>query len=137
MPSEMISPVRNTAQCACMVFCMASRTSAVGRRQVRHLNSQMAGEAPPSDDADLLIHPDDAAAAGVEDGRPVRVVGVSGSVVATARVVDAIAAGSVSLPHGYGDPNVGRLTTSRADLDPLTGMPVQSGLPVTLEVVDA
>ena len=42
----------------------------VPRRQVRHLNSQLdfLGEV-----AEVIVHPDDAAAAGVVDGQPVTV----------------------------------------------------------------
>jgi hypothetical protein len=36
----------------------------------------------------------------------------------------------VSLPHGWPDVNVCALTTARSDVDPLTGMVLQSGIPV-------
>jgi hypothetical protein len=41
--------------------------------------------------------------------------------------------GSVSVPHGLQDANVSRLTRAhRGEVDPLTGMIVQSGIPVTI-----
>jgi hypothetical protein len=56
--------------------------------------------------------------------------------VATLAVDDAIARGHVSLPHGFdppGGPNVGALISSAADVDPLTGMVRQSGVPIQIE----
>ena len=38
----------------------------------------------------------------------------------------------MSIPHGWADPNVCTLTTAEVDVDPLTGMVWQSGLPVQL-----
>jgi anaerobic selenocysteine-containing dehydrogenase len=100
----------------------------VPRRQVRHLNSQFAYLDEP---AAVLVHPDDAAAQHVADGTPVVVRSAHGAVTAVAKVDDAIRRGAVSLPHGHQDVNVNRLT-SKDDLDPITGMTVYSGIPVTL-----
>jgi len=43
--------------------------------------------------------------------------------------------GTAVIPHGFTEPNVGHLTATGADLDPLTGMPTLVGVPVTLRVV--
>ncbi len=43
--------------------------------------------------------------------------------------------GTVAIPHGFAEPNVGHLTATDADLDPLTGMPMLVGVPVSLRVV--
>ena len=45
------------------------------------------------------------------------------------RTCDGIRPGVVSLPHGFGDANVNRVT-STADADPLSGMTIVSGLRV-------
>ena len=55
----------------------------------------------------------------------------TGSVTGTAFVTDTIRAGAVSVPHGWADPCVNTLVSDR-DVDPLTGMPRQSGTPVAL-----
>ncbi len=123
-PPELVAQLATVDDPAAMVL--------IPRRQVRHLNSQMADESVETD-ADVLIHPDDAAAIGLADGQPVRISAGSGTVVATANVDHVIAAGAVSLPHGFLEPNVGQLTDSDDGVDSLTGMPIQSGLPVTLE----
>jgi anaerobic selenocysteine-containing dehydrogenase len=101
----------------------------VPRRQVRHLNSQLdfLGER-----AEVIVHPDDAAAAGVVDGRPVVVRSPHGEVVGIARVDPSVRAGAVSVPHGHQGANVNQLTSER-DIDPPTGMAHYSGVPVTLQ----
>jgi hypothetical protein len=38
----------------------------------------------------------------------------------------------VSVTHGHTDANPGRLTSARHDVDPLTAMPLASGVPVTI-----
>lgn len=57
-----------------------------------------------------------------------------GSVVAVARLDPGMSPGTVVIPHGFAEPNVGHLTATDADLDPLTGMPMLVGVPVTLDL---
>ncbi|MCU1345812.1 MAG: putative dehydrogenase, partial [Acidimicrobiia bacterium] len=101
----------------------------VPRRQVRHMNSvhYRAGETP-----EVLVHPADAARAGVIDGA--RVVGSSttGSLTAVARLDPDLRAGVVSVAHGWEGANVNHLISSRDDVEPLTGMPRSSGTVVVL-----
>lgn len=103
----------------------------VPRRQVRHLNSQFGYLDEP---ATVVVHPDDAAAAHVLDGDPVRVRSAHGAITGVAKVDDTIRRGAVSVPHGHQDVNVNRLT-SKDDLDPITGMATYCAIPVTLEPV--
>jgi len=42
-------------------------------------------------------------------------------------------AGTVSVPHGFGEPDVCALTHGDEETDPLTGMVLQSALEVTVE----
>lgn len=104
------------------------------RRQLRHLNSQMAADAMGSsaDRPEALVNPADAADAGIADGQEVLVRSASGSLVVRAKVVDDIRRGAVSIPHGFGTANVSVLTSGTHDVDPLTGMVTQSGVPITL-----
>ena len=56
-----------------------------------------------------------------------------GAFTARARVSDEVRRGAVSVTHGWnGAASVGRLTSAHVDCDPLTGMPLQSGVPVTV-----
>jgi anaerobic selenocysteine-containing dehydrogenase len=107
----------------------------IPRRQLRHLNSQLRqphDTEGKSDYPDILLHPADADEAGLGQGQRVRVMSPSGEVTGTARIDIAIRRGAVSVPHGFGDPNVNYLTSARQGVDPLTGMILQSGVPVTI-----
>lgn len=98
------------------------------RRQRRHLNAQylFLGDA-----FDVLLHPTDAANAGVENGQPVTVRTARGEVVGTARLDARMRPGVVSVPHGHEHANVNHLTSIR-EVDSLTGMARYSGIPVSL-----
>ena len=100
----------------------------VPRRQRKKLNAQLdfLGER-----AEILIHPDDGAAAGVVSGQPVIVRSANGELTGIAKVDDSIRRGAVSIPHGHHDANVNRLT-NKDDIDLVTGMVRYSGIPVSL-----
>jgi anaerobic selenocysteine-containing dehydrogenase len=100
----------------------------VPRRQVRLLNSQFEYLGEP---AEVMLHPADAAAAHIVDRQAVVVRSAHGELTGVARVDPAIRAGAVSVPHGHENANVNRLTSKDA-LDPVTGMAVYSGIPVTV-----
>jgi anaerobic selenocysteine-containing dehydrogenase len=101
------------------------------RRQRRHLNAQFLFLGSP---ADVLIHPTDAAAAGVVDGQQVIVRSTQGEIVGTAHIDPTIRLGVVSVPHGHEHANVNLLTSTR-DVDPLTGMTHYSGIRVSVHPI--
>ena len=77
----------------------------IGRRHVRSNNSWMhnlPALMKGRDRSTLLVHPDDAAARGINDRTKVRVTTEAGSVVAVAEVSDELVRGVISLPHGFG-----------------------------------
>lgn len=102
----------------------------VPRRQRRHLNAQLRylGDRP-----EVLVHPADAKAHGLEDGNDVRVRSAYGEIVGPVRIDESVGRGHVSIPHGWGDTNVNVLT-SKDDVDPITGMPLYSGLEIELSL---
>jgi len=100
----------------------------VPRRQKRHLNSQLTFL---GDRVEILVHPDDAAAAGIDDRQPITVRNKLGELTGIACLTTDIRPGTVSVPHGYAAANVNRLT-DHSDVDPLTGMTRYSGLPVSI-----
>ena len=111
---------------------VSTRTlSLTPRRQRRHLNAQFLFLGSP---ADVLLHPTDAAAAGVADGQQVIVRSSRGEIVGTAHVVATIRPGVVSVPHGHENANVNLLTNIR-DVDPITGMTHYSGLQVSVHPI--
>lgn len=79
------------------------------RRQMRRLNAQFDFLGDP---ADVLIHPEDGAASGVVDGKPV----------------------TVRSAHGHVEANVNGLT-DKDDIDVIIGMVRYSGVPVSLHPV--
>ena len=100
----------------------------VPRRQLGRLNSQLdfLGEAP-----EVVVHPADAAAAGLTDNAPLTVRSEHGELTGVAKIDACVRRGAVSVPHGHTGANV-NLLTSKDDIDPLTGMTRYSGVPVTL-----
>ncbi len=124
----------------------------VSRRHLRSNNSwlhNMAVLVKGRDRCTLLIHPDDAAAAGVVDGAAARVSSTAGSIVVPVEVSDEMAPGVVCLPHGWGHDKEGtRLAVARehagvnyneltpGDLyDPLSNTAVVNGIPVEVAPV--
>jgi anaerobic selenocysteine-containing dehydrogenase len=105
----------------------------VPRRQPRHMNAQLLylGDRP-----EILVHPDDARRAGLSDGAEACVRSAHGELRGTVRLDASIRAGAVSIPHGYAEPNVNRLT-SKDDVDPITGMPRFTAVEITLSPVGA
>ena len=110
----------------------------IPRRQMRHLNSQMAGSDTRGqrDAPELMVNPADADSLGITEGARVRVSTRGGSLIALARLNNDLVPGAVSLSHGFGDPNVSNLTRSDGDVDPLSGMVLQSGIAVSLESLE-
>ncbi|MEZ5246578.1 MAG: molybdopterin oxidoreductase family protein [Acidimicrobiales bacterium] len=89
----------------------------ISRRHVRSNNSWMHNInvlVKGKDRCTLLIHPDDAAAAGIVDGALARVSSEAGSLEVSAEVSDEMRPGVVSLPHGWGHDKPGtRMSVAR------------------------
>jgi anaerobic selenocysteine-containing dehydrogenase len=85
-----------------------------------------------SDGPVAVVHPDTAARGGFADGDEVTVSSPYGSVRMTVACSADMHPDSVSMPHGWLDANVSQLT-SEHQVDTLTGMVVQTAIPVTLQ----
>ena len=126
----------------------------VGRRQLRSNNSWMHNLprlASGPERCTLHVHPDDAARLGLADGEPAEVRSRTGTVHAPVEVTDAVMAGVVSLPHGWGHdspgarlevaaerPGVNANTLADEELvDALSGNAVLNGIPVAVAPVRA
>ena len=120
----------------------------IGRRHKSDNNSWMHNSTRLTRGRDrhqLLMHPDDLAARGIEDGKPVRVTSRVGSVEVEVLATDDMMRGVVSLPHGYGH-QVGGTRMSQAakvtgvsindltdaELLDVSGNAALSGVPVTV-----
>jgi anaerobic selenocysteine-containing dehydrogenase len=83
--------------------------------------------------AAIVMHPDDASAAGLADGDDAVVTsGFGGTMTGVVQVDDGIVRGAVGIPHGWATPNVSDLLSVDEGVDPLTGMPTYCCVPVTL-----
>ncbi len=124
----------------------------IGRRDVRSNNSWMHNLptlAKGPDRCTLLVHPADAASAGLVDGARARIQSGVGALDVTVEVSDSLMPGVVSLPHGWGHhlpgarlalaavrpgANLNVLLSDQAR-DPLSGNAVLSGQAVTLSAM--
>jgi anaerobic selenocysteine-containing dehydrogenase len=105
----------------------------ISRRQRRKLNASLSFLGSP---ADIILHPDDAAANGISHGQKVRVHTSRGEIFLTANVDAAIRRGVASIPHGHEVANVNYLT-SVEKVDKMTGMVLYTGIPIEVEPVTA
>ena len=99
----------------------------VNRRDVRRLNSLAYAEGA---EAQVRVHPDDAGR--LLPGDAVTVTSAHGSLTGTVALDPGLRPGTVSVNHGRAGADVARLTSRTHDVDPLTGMPLASGVPVRL-----
>jgi anaerobic selenocysteine-containing dehydrogenase len=83
----------------------------------------------------VTVHPDDAAGLGLAEGDAVEIASDAGSVTGVVRLDPTLSAGTVSMLHGSFAANVTRLTSAVAGVDPLTGEPVMTAIPVSLRVL--
>jgi assimilatory nitrate reductase catalytic subunit len=98
--------------------------------QTRRVRSLSRAEAGPY----VQLHPDLAAAIGVGEGEPVRVVSRRGTAVGEARINDLIRPDTVFMPFHW--PGEGRANSvTRAAVDPVSGMPAFKTSAVRVEAV--
>jgi anaerobic selenocysteine-containing dehydrogenase len=124
----------------------------IGRRSLRSNNSWLHNSRrlmKGRDRCTALVHPDDAAARGLDDGDLVRVTSRVGSIELPAEISDEILPGVVSIPHGFGHgrPGVGWTfaatkpgvsvndITDPGVVDRLTGTAAFNAVPVRVEAV--
>jgi anaerobic selenocysteine-containing dehydrogenase len=102
----------------------------------RHQNIARFRDVHP--DAEVEIHPADAADLGIEDGDTVRVVSAVGELVIRAAVKHAaeLRQGVVEIYHGWEDWRVNFLTDDAIN-DPISGFPLLKAVPVRIEKIEA
>jgi anaerobic selenocysteine-containing dehydrogenase len=115
----------------------------IGRRHLRSNNSwlnRVPAMSKGSRRCTVLMHPDDAATRGLQDGQQVTVRSSVGVVELPAELTDEIRAGVVSIPHGWGGPDGGvntNLLTDGALVDSLSGNAALNATWVAVEPVSA
>jgi anaerobic selenocysteine-containing dehydrogenase len=108
----------------------------VPHRQLRTMNSQLRDIAAPggrTEEVAVLAHPTVCRSLG-PDGTPVSVRSPWGQLEGRLRADERLHPEAVAIAHGWGSCNVSALTSAREAVDPLTGMVLQSGVPVELTV---
>ena len=80
----------------------------------------------------VRVHRGDGEHTGLEDGDRVEVTSSHGRMIATATIDPHARPGVVSITHSRAAPGPAWLTSTTVGVDPLTGMPHASGLPITL-----
>ena len=88
-------------------------------------------------EAEMEMHPEDAASLGIHNGDRVRVVSEVGSLEIRVKVVEAseLRRGVVEIYHGWEDCRVNFLTHDEIN-DPISGFPLLKAVPVKVETID-
>ncbi|MBK8970914.1 MAG: molybdopterin oxidoreductase family protein [Hahellaceae bacterium] len=144
--------LQEVAQVAELLNSSEAGLTLIGRRHVRSNNSWMHNSlrlVKGKPRCTLMMHPQDAAAAGLEEGFEARVTSRVGQVQIPVEITEDIMPGVVSIPHGWGHHRMGISQQTAAqhagaslnDLtdelrtDRLTGTAVLNGIPVTVTTV--
>jgi anaerobic selenocysteine-containing dehydrogenase len=139
-----LAPLELVAQLAELGGPTGSRESdetlvLINRRLPRQMNTILrfapSQQRPPG--PTLLMNPADASARNLDDGSRVSVQSEFGETFAEVEIDATMRPGVVSLPHAWGEPDVNRLTSDTAHVDPRTGMPLYSGISVSVQAAGA
>jgi anaerobic selenocysteine-containing dehydrogenase len=106
----------------------------IPRRQLRSMNSARYEHADRRGGEQPIVRCNraDAAAHALHDGETVTVTSRHGSTTGVVLIDDRVRPGVISMTHGWTTVNPCHLTSVVEDVDPLTGMICQSGVPVSL-----
>jgi len=125
-PAELISRLAVTAA----EYPSAPALVVAPKRQVRTMNATAYGTPDP---VVVGLHPLDATAAGVQAHERVRITSRWGSIEGHLEQDDRVGRGTVALTHGRAELPVAALISPIDGVDPLTGMPLTSGVVVSIE----
>jgi len=107
----------------------------IPRRLPGTMNSQLRG-VTAAGAWGIRLNPADAGGRGIGEGSTVMVSSAAGAVTTVAALDPRVQPGTASMTHGWDDPNAGRLASSTAGVDALTGMVHLSGLPIRISLLD-
>jgi anaerobic selenocysteine-containing dehydrogenase len=123
-PAPLVSLLADAA--AASTASTGERLELAPLRELDHMNAQLTEGRHAA-----YLNPADAARLHVLDGEEVTLRSAAGTLTTRVHCDERVRVGVVGVPHGYELANVNDLT-SDDDLDPLTGMPVLSGIGVHL-----
>jgi anaerobic selenocysteine-containing dehydrogenase len=104
-----------------------------GRQLSRNCSTQFVPPERSRDRPVASLNPADAAALCLEDGALVRIVGEDGQVIISVQSDSTISPGVICATQGWTDHNVSVLCSLTRHIDPLTGQPAMTALPVQLK----
>jgi anaerobic selenocysteine-containing dehydrogenase len=132
-----LAPQTMIAQLGSLLQETVSPLVLVSHRAMHNHNSVPYARKPNGPRTTLInISPADASGWGIAAGDQVRISSASGAVEGSANLDRRLRPGIVSLNHGWLQPNVAHLI-SGVEIDPLSGQPAQTGVPVTIERLDS
>jgi len=83
------------------------------------------------------LHPDDAVSLGIDELSEVEITSSNGTSTSRVRFDRTLRPGVISVGHGRLGESPGLLTSSTIDVDPVTSMPLTSGVPVTVRLAQS
>ncbi len=141
MPEEILRYADNTATREGFEFKLISRRSKTRFNSIGHPLKKLREKTTTNP---AYIHPEDIAQLGLEEGGIVEITSPHATIHGVVKASDKVRRGLVSMAHAYGDADASkedvrergsstnRLTSEVADFDPITGMSLQSAIPVKL-----
>lgn len=106
-----------------------------GRQLTRNGSIDYVPPARRIDDPSIVMSPNDAQEVGATAGTLIRVTSRSGSVIGKVRIDANMRPGTLSFAQGWSETHSAALCSLDDGVDPLSGQPTMSGIPVELELV--
>jgi anaerobic selenocysteine-containing dehydrogenase len=134
-----LAPDLFVSQLSVLADSLVEGTVFIPYRQSRHINSKLVDVMTRDGKHDrplLLMHPEDCQAANIREGELAEIKSNNGRLVGEVKLDTGALKGTVSIPNGFTDTNVNLLTSSLNDVDPVSGMPIFSGVPVEIRSLE-
>lgn len=141
MPRELAKYSADTARTAGYDFRMISRRS---KARFNSIGQPLKNLGMKITTNPAHIHPDDLAERGLKEGDVIEIISAHASIHGVVKASDRVRRGLISMAHAFGDSEAGkhnvremggstnRLTSDEVDFDPVTGMALQSAIPVRI-----
>jgi len=141
MPGELAKYSANQARAAGFDFRLISRRS---KGRFNSIGQPLKNLGLKVTTNPAYIHPDDMADQGIAEGDVIEITSAHASIHGVAKPSDRVRRGLISMAHAFGDSDAGkhnvremggstnRLTNEQVDYDPITGMALQSAIPVRI-----
>ncbi len=142
MPGELVKYAENPPVKEGFDFKLISRRSKTRFNSIGHPLKALQAKTTTNP---AYMHPDDMAELSIKEDDIVEITSPNATIHGVAKPSDRVRRGLVSMAHAYGDSDAGkhnvreiggstnRLTNEEVDFDPITGMTVQSAIPIKVQ----